>query len=297
MNAGIKIMKQYHELLQHILKNGTDRSDRTSTGTISTFGYQMRFDLSEGFPLLTTKKVHFKSIVHELLWFITGSTNIRPLVLNDVRIWNEWPYEKFKKSSEYNNETLQEFVERIKNDEVFAQKYGDLGPVYGKQWRNFNGVDQLSILIDGIKKNPFSRRHILNAWNPAELENMALPPCHMMMQFYVSSDNKKLSCQLYQRSADVFLGVPFNIASYALLTHLIAQVCGLEVGEFVHSFGDVHIYKDHLEQVNTQLQRDFRSLPKLELNPEITRIEDIKYEDITLVGYNPHPLISAKVSV
>jgi len=297
MYAGIKIMKQYHELLQHILKNGTDRSDRTSTGTISTFGYQMRFDLSEGFPLLTTKKVHFKSIVHELLWFITGSTNIRPLVQNDVRIWNEWPYEKFRKSDEYNNETLQEFVDRIKNDELFAQKYGDLGPVYGKQWRNFNGVDQLSILIDGIKKNPFSRRHIINAWNPAELENMALPPCHMMMQFYVSSDNKKLSCQLYQRSADVFLGVPFNIASYALLTHLIAQVCGLEVGEFVHSFGDVHIYKDHLEQVNTQLHRDFRPLPKLVLNPEITQIEDFKYEDITLVGYNPHPLISAKVSV
>jgi len=297
MYAGIKIMKQYHELLQHILKNGTDRSDRTSTGTISTFGYQMRFDLSEGFPLLTTKKVHFKSIVHELLWFITGSTNIRPLVQNDVRIWNEWPYEKFRKSDEYNNETLQEFVDRIKNDELFAQKYGDLGPVYGKQWRNFNGVDQLSILIEGIKKNPFSRRHIINAWNPAELENMALPPCHMMMQFYVSSDNKKLSCQLYQRSADVFLGVPFNIASYALLTHLIAQVCGLEVGEFVHSFGDVHIYKDHLEQVNTQLHRDFRPLPKLVLNPEITQIEDFKYEDITLVGYNPHPLISAKVSV
>jgi len=297
MYAGIKIMKQYHELLQHILKNGTDRSDRTSTGTISTFGYQMRFDLSEGFPLLTTKKVHFKSIVHELLWFITGSTNIRPLVQNDVRIWNEWPYEKFRKSDEYNYETLQDFVDRIKNDELFAQKYGDLGPVYGKQWRNFNGVDQLSILIDGIKKNPFSRRHIINAWNPAELENMALPPCHMMMQFYVSSDNKKLSCQLYQRSADVFLGVPFNIASYALLTHLIAQVCGLEVGEFVHSFGDVHIYKDHLEQVNTQLHRDFRPLPKLVLNPEISQIEDFKYEDITLVGYNPHPLISAKVSV
>lgn len=290
-------MKQYHELLQHILENGTERSDRTSTGTISTFGYQMRFDLSEGFPLLTTKKVHFKSIAHELLWFITGSTNIRPLVLNDVRIWNEWPYEKFRKSSEYNNETLQEFVERIKNDELFAQKHGDLGPVYGKQWRNFNGIDQLSILIDGIKNNPFSRRHIINAWNPAELENMALPPCHMMMQFYVSSDNKKLSCQLYQRSADVFLGVPFNIASYALLTHLIAQVCGLEVGEFVHTFGDVHIYKDHLEQVNTQLHRDFRPLPKLVLNPDITQIEDFKYEDITLVGYNPHPLISAKVSV
>ncbi|HET6785606.1 MAG TPA: thymidylate synthase [Erysipelotrichaceae bacterium] len=290
-------MKQYHELLQHILKNGTDRMDRTSTGTISTFGYQMRFDLNEGFPLLTTKKVHFKSVAYELLWFITGSTNIRPLVLNDVRIWNEWPYAKFIKSEEYNQETMQEFVERIKTDEEFALKYGDLGPVYGKQWRNFNGVDQLSVLIEGIKKNPFSRRHILNAWNPAELENMALPPCHMMMQFYVSSDNKKLSCQLYQRSADVFLGVPFNIASYALLTHLIAQVCNLEVGEFVHTFGDVHIYKDHLEQVNTQLHRDFRTLPKLKLNPEIKNIEDFKYEDIILEGYSPHPLISAKVSV
>jgi len=290
-------MKQYHELLQHILYTGTDRMDRTSTGTISTFGYQMRFDLNEGFPLLTTKKVHFKSVAYELLWFITGSTNIRPLVLNDVRIWNEWPFAKFMKSDEYKQETMQEFVDRIKVDEEFALKYGDLGPVYGKQWRNFNGVDQLSVLIDGIIKNPFSRRHILNAWNPAELENMALPPCHMMMQFYVSSDNKKLSCQLYQRSADVFLGVPFNIASYALLTHLIAQVCNLEVGEFVHTFGDVHIYKDHLEQVNTQLHRDFRALPKLKLNPEIKNIEDFKYEDIILEGYNPHPLISAKVSV
>ena len=290
-------MKQYHELLQHILKNGTERSDRTSTGTISTYGYQMRFDLSEGFPLLTTKKVHFKSVAQELLWFISGSTNIRPLVLNDVRIWNEWPYEKFKKSNDYNNETLQEFIDKIKNDEQFANQQGNLGPVYGKQWRDFNGVDQLTLLIEGIKKNPFSRRHIINAWNPAELENMALPPCHMMMQFYVSSDNKKLSCQLYQRSADVFLGVPFNIASYALLTHLIAQVCDLEVGEFVHSFGDVHIYKDHLEQVNTQLHRDFRPLPKLRLNPEVKNIEDFKYEDIILEDYNPHPLISAKVSV
>jgi thymidylate synthase len=297
INAGIKNMKQYHELLQHILVNGTDRKDRTSTGTISTFGYQMRFDLSEGFPLLTTKKVHFKSIVYELLWFITGSTNIRPLVINDVRIWNEWPYEKFKKSSDYNQETLQEFIEKIKSDEAFSLKHGDLGPVYGKQWRNFNGIDQLSVLIDSIKNNPFSRRHILNAWNPAELENMALPPCHMMMQFYVSSDRKKLSCQLYQRSADVFLGVPFNIASYALLTHLIAQVCDLEVGDFVHTFGDVHIYKDHLEQVNTQLNRDFRTLPTLKLNPEIKNIEDFKYEDIILEGYNPHPLISAKVSI
>ncbi len=290
-------MKQYHELLQHILKNGTERLDRTSTGTISTFGYQMRFDLSEGFPLLTTKKVHFKSIVHELLWFISGSTNIRPLVLNNVRIWNEWPYDKFKKSSAYNNETLEEFVEKIINDELFANLYGNLGPVYGKQWRDFNGIDQLAVLIDGIKKNPFSRRHIISAWNPAELEDMALPPCHMMMQFYVSSDNKKLSCQLYQRSADVFLGVPFNIASYALLTHLISQVCNLEVGDFVHTFGDAHIYLDHLEQVNTQLHRDFRELPKLILNPEVKNIEDFKFEDIILEGYNPHPLISAKVSV
>jgi thymidylate synthase len=297
INAGIKNMKQYHELLQHILENGTDRKDRTSTGTISTFGYQMRFDLSEGFPLLTTKKVHFKSIVYELLWFITGSTNIRPLVLNDVRIWNEWPFDKFKKSSDYNQETLQEFIDKIKHDEEFSLKHGDLGPVYGKQWRNFNGIDQLSILISSIKNNPFSRRHILNAWNPAELEDMALPPCHMMMQFYVSSDQKKLSCQLYQRSADVFLGVPFNIASYALLTHLIAQVCELEVGEFVHTFGDVHIYKDHLDQVNTQLHRDFRALPTLRLNPAIKNIEDFKYEDIILEGYNPHPLISAKVSI
>lgn len=290
-------MKQYHKLLQHILENGTDRKDRTSTGTISTFGYQMRFDLNEGFPLLTTKKVHFKSIVYELLWIITGSTNIRPLVINDVRIWNEWPFEIFKKSSDYNQETLQEFIEKIKNDESFSLKHGDLGPVYGKQWRNFNGVDQLSILIESVKRNPFSRRHILNAWNPSELENMALPPCHMMMQFYVSSDQKKLSCQLYQRSADVFLGVPFNIASYALLTHLIAQVCDLEVGEFVHTLGDVHIYKDHLEQVDTQLHRDFRALPILKLNPLIKNIEDFKYEDIILEGYNPHPLISAKVSV
>ncbi len=297
MDVRVENMKQYHELLQHILKIGTDRIDRTSTGTISTFGYQMRFDLKDGFPLLTTKKVHFKSVVHELLWFISGSTNIRPLVLNDVRIWNEWPFEKFKKSSDYQQETLQEFIDKIKANEDFSLKYGNLGPVYGKQWRNFNGVDQLSVLIDGIKNNPFSRRHILNSWNPAELEDMALPPCHMMMQFYVSSDHKKLSCQLYQRSADVFLGVPFNIASYALLTHLIAQVCDLEVGEFVHTFGDVHIYKDHLIQVDTQLQRDFRTLPRLSLNPGIKNIEEFKYEDIILEDYHPHPLIAAKVSV
>ena len=290
-------MKQYHDLLNEILEKGTDRLDRTSTGTRSIFGYQMRFDLVEGFPLLTTKKVHFKSVVHELLWFITGSTNIRPLVLNNVRIWNEWPYERFVKSDAYNNESLDEYVERIKNDQTFADKHGNLGPVYGKQWRDFNGVDQLKQLIEGIRHNPFSRRHIISAWNPAELENMALPPCHMMMQFYVSSDRKRLSCQLYQRSADVFLGVPFNIASYALFTHLIAQVCDLEAGEFIHTFGDVHIYNDHMEQVALQLSREPLPLAHLRLNPMIKEIEDFKYEDIELLDYQSHPAIKAKVSV
>lgn len=290
-------MKQYLDLLTHILTNGSDRQDRTSTGTISTFGYQMRFDLSQGFPLLTTKKVHFKSVVYELLWFIQGETNIRPLVLNDVRIWNEWPYQRFCKHEDYQNETMAEFVQRIKDDPDFAHKHGNLGPVYGKQWRNFNGIDQISELLEGLKKNPFSRRHIISAWNPAELENMALPPCHMMMQFYVSSDQKRLSCQLYQRSADVFLGVPFNIASYALFTAMIAQAVGLEAGEFVHSFGDVHIYKDHLQQVNTQLSRSPKELPKLVLNPDIENLFDFTYEDIHLEDYDPYPLISAKVSV
>ena len=290
-------MKQYHALLNEILEKGTDRLDRTSTGTRSIFGYQMRFDLAEGFPLLTTKKVHFKSVVYELLWFITGSTNIRPLVLNNVRIWNEWPYERFVKSDAYNNESLDDYVERIKNDQTFADKHGNLGPVYGKQWRDFNGVDQLKQLIEGIRHNPFSRRHIISAWNPAELENMALPPCHMMMQFYVSSDRKRLSCQLYQRSADVFLGVPFNIASYALFTHLIAQVCDLEAGEFVHTFGDVHIYNDHMEQVALQLSREPLPLAHLRLNPMIKDIEDFRYEDIELLDYQSYPAIKAKVSV
>ena len=290
-------MKQYHALLNEILEKGTDRLDRTSTGTRSIFGYQMRFDLAEGFPLLTTKKVHFKSVVYELLWFITGSTNIRPLVLNNVRIWNEWPYERFVKSDAYNNESLDEYVERIKNDQAFADKHGNLGPVYGKQWRDFNGVDQLKQLIEGIRHNPFSRRHIISAWNPSELENMALPPCHMMMQFYVSSDRKRLSCQLYQRSADVFLGVPFNIASYALFTHLIAQVCDLEAGEFIHTFGDVHIYNDHMEQVALQLSREPLPLAHLRLNPMIKEIEDFRYEDIELLDYQSHPAIKAKVSV
>lgn len=290
-------MKQYHALLNEILEKGTDRLDRTSTGTRSIFGYQMRFDLADGFPLLTTKKVHFKSVVHELLWFITGSTNIRPLVLNNVRIWNEWPYERFVKSEAYNNESLDEYIERIKNDQTFADKHGNLGPVYGKQWRDFNGVDQLKQLIEGIRHNPFSRRHIISAWNPAELENMALPPCHMMMQFYVSSDRKRLSCQLYQRSADVFLGVPFNIASYALFTHLVAQVCDLEAGEFIHTFGDVHIYNDHMEQVALQLSREPLPLAHLRLNPMIKEIEDFRYEDIELLDYQSHPAIKAKVSV
>ena len=290
-------MKQYHALLNEILEKGTDRLDRTSTGTRSIFGYQMRFDLAEGFPLLTTKKVHFKSVVYELLWFITGSTNIRPLVLNNVRIWNEWPYERFVKSDAYNNESLDDYVERIKNDQTFADKHGNLGPVYGKQWRDFNGVDQLKQLIEGIRHNPFSRRHIISAWNPAELENMALPPCHMMMQFYVSSDRKRLSCQLYQRSADVFLGVPFNIASYALFTHLIAQVCDLEAGEFIHTFGDVHIYNDHMEQVALQLSREPLPLAHLRLNPMIKDIEDFRYEDIELLDYQSYPAIKAKVSV
>lgn len=290
-------MKQYLELLETILANGSDRQDRTSTGTRSIFGYQMRFDLSEGFPLLTTKKVHFKSLAVELLWFIQGSTNIRPLVLENVRIWNEWPYEKYTKSPNYQGETLEEFVAKIKEDEGFAKEFGELGPVYGKQWRNFNGIDQLSVLIDCLKNNPFSRRHIISAWNPAELENMALPPCHMMMQFYVSSDRKKLSCQLYQRSADVFLGVPFNIASYALFTMMIAHVCGYEAGEFVHTFGDVHIYNDHFEQVRLQLTREPKTLPTLRFARKVASIEDFRYEDFILENYDPHPLIKAKVSV
>lgn len=290
-------MYQYHALLEHILREGEQRPDRTSTGTISVFGYQFRVDLRQGFPLLTTKKVHFKSVVLELLWFISGNTNIRPLVLNGVRIWNEWPYARYTKSLDYQGESLEQFIERIKNDEAFALKHGDLGPVYGKQWRDFNGVDQLANLIDGLKHHPFSRRHIISAWNPAEVDQMALPPCHVLMQFYVSADRKYLSCQLYQRSADVFLGVPFNIASYALLTAMIAQACGYEAKDFVHTFGDVHIYNDHLEQVNLQLSRKPKPLPILKLNPAITDITAFTAADIVLEGYDPDPLIPAKVSV
>lgn len=288
-------MKQYIDLCNYILNNGVKKDDRTGTGTISVFGYQMRFNLGEGFPLLTTKKVHLKSIIHELLWFISGSTNIKYLVDNDVRIWNDWPYDLYKKSPDFQGETIEEFAAKIKESDEFAKKYGNLGPVYGKQWRDFNGVDQLSNLIEQIKTNPNSRRLIISAWNPAEVDKMALPPCHSFMQFYVAEG--KLSCQLYQRSADVFLGVPFNIASYALFTMMIAQVCGLEPGDFVHTLGDAHIYLNHLEQVNKQIKRSLRPLPKMVINPNVKSIFDFKYEDFTLLDYNPHSGIKGKVAV
>ena len=259
-------MKQYLELCKHVLENGQVKKDRTGTGTISYFGEQFRCNLQEGFPLLTTKKVFYKGILGELLWIISGSTNIKPLVDQNIRIWNEWPYEAYKKSSAYNGESIEEFVQKIKEDEEFASKYGELGPVYGKQWRDFFGKDQLLELEKGLKENPFSRRHIICAWNPAQIDKMALPPCHAFIQFYVSGDGKKLSCQLYQRSADIFLGVPFNIASYATLLAIMADVCGYEVGDFVHTFGDAHIYLDHVEQIKLQLSREPRKLPRLIIN-------------------------------
>ncbi len=284
-------MEQYHELIKHTLSHGIKKEDRTGTGTISIFGHQMRFDLNDGFPLVTTKKIHTKSIIHELLWFIKGDTNVKYLQENGVRIWNEW-----------------------------ADSKGDLGPVYGHQWRNWNneGIDQLLQVIQTIKTNPDSRRMMVSAWNPSVLPNTsisfeenvahgkaALPPCHAFFQFYVSppipegGENAKprLSLQLYQRSADIFLGVPFNIASYALLTMMIAQVCGLEYGDFIHTFGDAHIYLNHLEQVELQLSRDFRPLPEMKINPEVTSILDFKYEDFELLNYNPHPHIKGVVAV
>ena len=264
-------MKQYLELLDRVLKEGIRKEDRTGTGTISVFGHQMRFNLEEGFPCLTTKKLHLKSIIYELLWFLKGDTNIKYLQENNVRIWNEW-----------------------------ADENGDLGPVYGAQWRSWTGangkvVDQLSEVIEQIKKNPDSRRLIVSAWNAAEIPNMALAPCHAMFQFYVA--NGKLSLQLYQRSADVFLGVPFNIASYALLLMMVAQVCDLEVGDYVHTFGDVHIYNNHFEQVNKQLQRTPKALPKMKLNPEIKDIFSFDFEDFTLEDYEPYPGIKAPVAI
>lgn len=264
-------MRQYHDLMRHILENGVQKGDRTGTGTVSVFGYQMRFDLSEGFPVVTTKKLHLRSIIHELLWFLQGDTNIKYLKDHGVRIWDEW-----------------------------ADENGDLGPVYGYQWRNWpdgNGgtIDQIKKLVEGIKKNPNSRRHIVSAWNVADVDNMALPPCHTMFQFYVAEG--KLSCQLYQRSADVFLGVPFNIASYSLLVLMIAQVCDLEPGEFVHTFGDVHLYSNHLDQAKLQLTRDFRPLPTMKLNPDVKDLFGFKFEDFELQNYDPHPHIKAEVAV
>ena len=292
-------MKQYLDMCRYILEHGEDRPDRTGTGTRSVFGYQTRYDLREGFPLLTTKKMYLRPIAEELLWFIKGDTNIKYLVDRNVKIWNEWPYEDFKKSEDFNGETLEEFVEKIKNDDEFAKKHGNLGPVYGAQWRNFNneGTDQLMKLIDSLKNNPFSRRHIISAWNPSQVDEMALPPCQTLMQFYVSSDKKYLSCQLYQRSADTFLGVPFNIASYALLTCMLAQVCGYEPKEFIHTIGDAHIYKDHFDVVKTQIEREPLPLPHLVLNKDIDNLFDFKIEDIKLEGYQSHGPLKGKVSV
>ncbi|MFI5135389.1 MAG: thymidylate synthase [Chitinophagales bacterium] len=264
-------MKQYHDFLRHVLDNGVSKGDRTGTGTISVFGYQMRFDLSEGFPLLTTKKVHLKSVIHELLWFIQGSTNVKYLNEHGVTIWDEW-----------------------------ADERGELGPVYGKQWRSWeapNGeeIDQISNVIEQIKRNPNSRRLIVSAWNPADVDKMALPPCHTMFQFYVADG--KLSCQLYQRSADIFLGVPFNIASYALFTMMVAQVCDLEAGEFIHTFGDAHIYVNHLEQVQLQLSREPRTLPQMKLDTSIKNIFGFRFEHFELLNYDPYPAIKAPVAI
>ncbi len=288
-------MKAYLDLCKHVMEHGTFKMDRTKTGTKSVFGYQMRIDLNEGFPLLTTKKVHLKSIIHELLWFISGDTNIKYLVENGVRIWNDWPYEIYKKSKDYQGENMDEYVEKIKNDAEFASKYGDLGPVYGAQWRNFNGVDQIKYILDELKNNPNSRRMILSAWNPSEIHSMALPPCHTLIQFYVAEN--KLSLQLYQRSADIFLGVPFNIASYALLLMMVAQVTGYELGEFVHTLGDAHIYQNHFDQINLQLSRQPKQPPKMVINPNVKSLFDFKFEDFELKDYHPHPGIKGKVAV
>ena len=288
-------MKQYLDLIRKVLNEGTKKEDRTGTGTISYFGYQMRFNLEDGFPLVTTKKVHLKSIIHELLWFIHGDTNIKYLVDNGVSIWNDWPYKKYTESPEYSGESMEEFIEKIKNDNEFAKKWGDLGPVYGKQWRNFEGVDQLKNIIDEIKRNPDSRRLIVSSWNPKEVPNMALPPCHSLYQFYVIDG--KLSLQLYQRSGDIFLGIPFNIASYALLLMMVAKVTGLKPGTFVHTIGDAHIYLNHIEQVNLQLSREPFPLPKMIIHRDTDNIEDFKYEDFELVDYQCHGRIKGAVAV
>jgi thymidylate synthase len=293
-------MKQYQEFLQHILDKGAKKEDRTGTGTVSIFGYQMRFNLNDGFPLITTKKLHLKSIIHELLWFIAGDSNIAYLCKNGVNIWNDWAYQKYKNSADFTGETMKDFAAKIAAEPDFAIKYGELGPVYGKQWRHWKGengedIDQIANLIHQIKTNPDSRRLIVSAWNVAEIEQMTLPPCHSLFQFYITGG--KLSCQLYQRSADAFLGVPFNIASYALLTMMTAQVCGLQLGDFVHTFGDAHIYTNHIEQVKLQLSRTPYPLPTMKINPEISSIFDFKYEDFTLENYETHPHIKGEVAV
>jgi thymidylate synthase len=292
-------MRQYHELMDRVLREGIDKSDRTGTGTRSVFGHQMRFDLAEGFPMVTTKKLHLKSILHELIWFISGDTNIRYLCQNGVRIWDDWPFATYSKSADYDGIDMKEFATRIAVDVDFAAKWGDLGPVYGYQWRFWPGpngpVDQLRDVLEGIRRNPDGRRHIVSAWNPGYIDQMALPPCHAFFQFYVVDG--KLSCQLYQRSADIFLGVPFNIASYALLIHMMAQDLGLGVGDFVHTLGDAHIYSNHMEQVKLQLSREPRALPTLKLNPSVKSLFDFRYEDVELVGYDSHPHIPAPVAV
>jgi thymidylate synthase len=301
-------MQAYHALLRQILNDGTRKGDRTGTGTLSVFGHQSRYDLTAGFPLITTKRVHWKSVVHELLWFIRGDTNIRYLVQNGVRIWNEWPYQHFLRETGQEAERpkhgaawragMKEFVAQIREDADFAARWGELGPVYGKQWRDFNGVDQLSDVIEAIREKPDSRRHIVTAWNPTDLPAMVrsgLPPCHTLFQFYVAEG--KLSCQLYQRSADVFLGVPFNIASYALLTKLVGRETGLQSGDFVHTLGDAHLYRNHLEQAREQLSRSPRKLPTVTIRPDAPGLFDLEYADIALHDYDPWPAIRAPIAV
>ncbi|PHG47944.1 thymidylate synthase [Bacillus wiedmannii] len=312
---------EYLNLCRHVMEHGTKKEDRTGTGTVSVFGYQMRFDLSEGFPLLTTKRVPFRLVASELLWFMKGDTNIRYLLQHNNNIWNEWAFKSWVESDEYTgpdmtgfglrsqqdeefkvqyDEQMELFKKNVLEDDNFSNKYGYLGDVYGKQWRAWKTtagetLDQLKDVIEMIKKTPDSRRLIVSAWNPEDVPSMALPPCHTLFQFYVADG--KLSCQLYQRSGDIFLGIPFNIASYSLLTHLIAHECSLEVGEFVHTIGDAHIYTNHFEQVEKQLAREPRPFPKLTLNPDVKSVFDFEMEDLTIEGYDPHPAIKAPVAV